>query len=54
MPPVVRRVAGILFVVACIAAALFVVTRSANPTAGVGAAIGVVVVMLLGNRARRR
>ena len=54
MSPVARRVAGILFVVACIAAALFVVTRGGNPTAGVGAAIGVIVVMLLSNRARRR
>ncbi len=48
-----RRIVGILFVVACVAAAAFFVARGANPGAGIGAAIGVVVVLIMSNRARK-
>ena len=48
-----RQIVAIVFVVACLAAAAFFVMRGANPTAGIGAAIGVVVVLIMSNRARK-
>jgi hypothetical protein len=54
MSPTLRRLLGFLFVLCCVGAAIFAVARGANPGAGVGAAIGVVVVLLLSNRARKK
>ena len=54
MSPTLRRVLGIIFVIAILAAAAFFLTRGANPSAGIGAAIGVIVVLIISNRARKR
>ena len=48
-----RQIVAIVFVVACLAAAAFFVARGANPGAGIGAAIGLVVVLIMNNRARK-
>lgn len=52
MSPVSRRIVDNLFVVVCLVAAGIVLVRG-NPTAGVGAAIGILAVLVLANRARR-
>jgi hypothetical protein len=52
MSPTVRQIVAILFVVACVAAVVFLVARGANPGAGIGAALGAIVVMIMDNRAR--
>ena len=55
MSPARNRILGLLIVVACVAAALYVViARGANPTAGIGAVIGVIVVLIISNRARNK
>ena len=53
MSPMMRRIVAILFVLACLAVAIFFVARGANLSAGIGAAIGVIVVLILNNRARK-
>lgn len=53
--PALSRILGILIVVVLVAAALyFVIARGVNPTAGIGAAIGVIVVAFISNRARNK
>lgn len=53
MSPVVRQILSALILVVFLAVVVFVIARFGKSTAGIGAAIGIVVALIAGVRARK-